>query len=93
MAEGIQSILCYNEAEAFVEGLRAHQIKDIGSDKWNMQRDHVDKLNIQVYTSRVCLHSGIFLCLHAGVCVFIQAFTGCLRVLEFLTIVNETNCL
>ena len=50
MAEGteaVQSVLYYTEAEAFVETLRTFQIKDIGSDKWETQREHVEKLNIQ----------------------------------------------
>jgi len=46
--EAIQSVLFYNEAEAFVQSLRSFQIKDIGTDKWELQRGHVEKLNIQV---------------------------------------------
>ena len=45
--EAVQSVLYYNEAESFVESLQKFQIKAIGSDKWELQRAHVEKLNIQ----------------------------------------------
>ena len=45
--EAVKSVLYYNEAESFVENLKTLQIKDIGTEKWEAQRERVEKLNIQ----------------------------------------------
>ncbi|KAM3878015.1 zinc finger MYND domain-containing protein 10 [Diretmus argenteus] len=42
-----KSVVCSVEAEAFVKGLEAFSLRDVGSERWFRQHEQVEKLNMQ----------------------------------------------
>ncbi|KAF3856193.1 hypothetical protein F7725_016916 [Dissostichus mawsoni] len=50
------SVILPIEAEAFVKSLETFSLKEVGSERWFRQHEHIEKLNMQAILSATAMH-------------------------------------